>query len=216
MEFEDNALLLGQCACDAELFGRVWERMGVGEDASCPVEVAQPVPLPQPRPAPQAEERPSQRHTADDFPPPDDLPCLGSGSASHAAQLQRYIWEELEGWQLYRHLARRVSGPAARTLTALASGRHRAARRLAAAHFLIAGVRWWPTDRLRPPRISGWLGTLREAFAAEQRMAHRYRAAVCGTEDPCLAELYTELSKERADHADAVRGILEGSVGSGQ
>ena len=215
MDLEDNALQPGQCACDAELFHRVWERMGVQEDGNCPVEVDRPVPLPVPRPAPCVgveEVMPEPRNTVDDFPDPDDLPCLGTGSASHTAQLQRYIWEELESWQLYRTLARRVNGPQARTLAALASGKHRNARRLAAACFLIGGVRWWPTDRLRTPRITGWLGVLRESFAAEQRKAYRYRAAACDTSDPCLSELYGDLSRECADHADTLRGILESTL----
>ena len=232
MEHQQTPLpLLGMYACDAEVFERVWERVGAQDRPDCPIV---PADRKETRPAPdegadlpvsllqsEAEGEPEQiarpggrvdERAEDDFPQPDDLPCLGRSSAAHQGQLQQYIKEELESWQLYRHLARKVNGPHARTLAALASEKHRRARRLAAAHFLIAGVRYWPTDRLESPRISGWLGTLRERFAAEQRHQHRYRAAAYDTVDPCLAELYAELAEECGGHAATLRKILEGAL----
>lgn len=234
--------LLGMYACDADLFERVWERVGAQARPDCPVEptpVAGEETVPdltgetteestpankQERMAPSAEEtqgmaeleKPDRAETdervEDDFPQPDDLPCLGRASAAHQGQLQQYIREELEGWQLYRHLARKVNGPYAKTLAALASEKHQRARRLAAAHFLIAGVRYWPTDKLETPRFSSWLGTLRERFSAEQRHQHRYRAAAYDTTDPCLAELYSELAEECGSHAAVLRKVLEGAL----
>lgn len=241
MEFErDPGLMLGMCACDADLFSRVWERVGAEERPDCPVEVvpaARPAhsapreTVPAERAMPErmehtaqravsAEEGVEERRTAartdecagDDFPEADDLPCLGSASATHGGQLQQYIREELEGWQLYRHLARRINGPHARTLAALASEKHRCARRLAAAHFLIAGMRYWPTDKLETPRLNSWLGVLRERFSVEQRHEHRYRAAACDTNDPCLAELYSELAGDCAAHAAVLRSVLEAAL----
>ena len=225
MEFErDPGAVLGMYASDADLFSRVWERVGVEDRVDCPIQTGSA-----PRPAAEHTERtaevPSHTETRtetqqsmeteraeDDFPMPDDLPCLGRASASHGGQLQQYIREELEGWQLYRHLARRVNGPSARALAALASEKHRCARRLAAAHFLIAGVRCWPTDRLETPRLTSWLGVLRERFGVEQRQEHRYRAAACDTNDPCLAELYAQLAEECADHAAILRAVLESAL----
>ena len=234
--------LLGMYACDADLFERVWERVGAQAQPDCPVEPASTVreeTVPditgetteestpsnmQEKMAPSAEETQGMEEMEetvrnrvdetmeDDFPQPDDLPCLGRASAGHQGQLQQYIREELEGWQLYRHLARRVNGPHARTLAALASEKHQRARRLAAAPFLIAGVRYWPTDKLETPRFSSWLGTLRERFSAEQRHQHRYRAAAYDTSDPCLAELYGELAEECGAHAAVLRKVLEGAL----
>lgn len=229
MEFErDAGPGMGMYAADADLFSRVWERVGAEGRPDCPVEAAVPA-------APQQEmkqtsaaeseeveremERTSEQtapeegeNTEDDFPAEDDLPCFGSASAPQGSQLQQYIREELEGWQLYRHLARRVNGPNARTLAALASEKHRCARRLAAAHFLISGVRYWPTDRLETPRLSTWLGVLRERFSMEQRHEHRYRAAACETGDPCLAELYGDLARDSAAHAAVLRAVLESAL----
>ena len=281
MELERNpGPLLGMCACDADLFRRVWERVGADARPDCPIvpgpapdilTPAQPmepamagrtaappegmagpvppaavpapaaageweVPVPagpqppvQPQPAPPLPAQPEppapsgpeeagptaaprQGARGDDFPPEDDLPCLGRASAPQGGPLQGYIRQELEGWQLYRHLSRRVNGPNARTLAALASEKHRCARRLAAAYFLISGVRFWPTDQLAVPQLSAWLGVLRERFSAEQRQEHRYRAAACGTNDPCLAELYADLAEESASHAAVLRAILESAL----
>lgn len=241
MEFQQTPLL-GMYACDADLFERVWERVGAQARPDCPVEPAsaseeeaaavtetapeQEAPMLREtgRQASLAEEAqgsaeremPGRNRTderaEDDFPAPDDLPCLGRASGVHRGQLQQYIREELDGWQLYRHLARKVNGPYAKTLAALASEKHRRARRLAAAHFLIAGVRYWPTDKLETPRFSSWLGTLRERFSAEQRHQHRYRAAAYDTADPCLAELYSELAEECGAHASVLRKVLEGAL----
>lgn len=161
---------------------------------------------------PTPEPTESAAHTGDDFPQPDAVPCLGSGSAGHGSQLQEDILTALEGWQLYRHLARKVTGNPARTLSALASEKHRQARRLAAAYFLISGVRYWPTDRLGVPRTNSWLGTLRRRFAAEQQLDSRWRAASLDTEDPCLAELYGELAGECAAHAGVLRTLLENAL----
>ena len=158
-------------------------------------------------PSPEPPE--SQGPAGDDFPRPDAVPCLGSGSASHGGQLQEDIQTALEGWQLYRHLARKVTGSASRTLSALASEKHRQARKLAAAHFLISGVRYWPTDKLAAPRVNSWLGTLRRRFAAEQQLDSRWRAASLDTEDACLAGLYAELAEDCAAHAGILRSLLE-------
>ena len=118
----------------------------------------EPVPVPAEGPAPEpsasaetampAADEPmpeppeSAAHTGDDFPRPDAVPCLGSGSAGHGSQLQEDILAALEGWQLYRHLARKVTGNPSRTLSALASEKHKQARKLAAAYFLISGLRY--------------------------------------------------------------------------
>lgn len=242
---------LGLCACDWEMFDRVWQRVMPEEREDCPIVVEppappaeptypqpqpqarsvpapqceaepepepkpepEPVPEPEPEPTPEPEPEPgeSDRPTGDDFPPQDAVPCLGSGSAGYGSQLQEQIMAELEGWQLYRQLARRVTGQSARTLSALASEKHRRARRLAAAYFLISGVRYWPTDRLSTPKLSAWLGTLRRRFAAEQQMESRYRTAALDTTDPCLAELYAELADGCAAQAEMLRAILESAL----
>lgn len=182
--------------------------------APIPADVPAPVPPEAPEEGPAQREPPpeppeSRQPTGDDFPRPDAVPCLGSGSAGHGEQLREDILAALEGWQLYRHLARKVTGSAARTLSALASEKHRQGRKLAAAYFLISGVRYWPTDRLGTPHTSSWLGTLRRRFAAEQQLDSRWRAAALDTDDGCLAALYGELAEDCAAHAGMLRALLE-------
>lgn len=238
----DPGPLTGMYACDADLFCRVWDRVSTAQREDSLVEVHDPTvtqvkqtaqdlpqpeqiiptetPLQNPVQEPQDHSVPwgtiedigSVDTAEDDFPSEDDLPCLGRGSAAQESQLQQYIREELEGWQFYRHLARRINGPNARALAALASEKHRCAKRLAAAHFLIAGVRYWPTDKLETPKFRTWLGALRERFNAEQRHEHRYRAAACELCDPCLRELYTELAEASANHAVTIRTVLESAL----
>ena len=207
----ERAVARGICAGDADLFCRVWERVGAQDRPDCPIEpvVVKPKTLEEP---PRVWREAERESAADDFPLTEELPCLGQGSAAHGGQLQQYIREELEGWQLYRQLARRVGGPHAHTLTALAAEKMRCAKRLAAVHFLIGGVRNWPAERLEMPRLNSWLGVLRERFGAEQRRAYRYRAAACDTADPCLAELYRELAEACAQHANLLRGVLESAL----
>lgn len=185
------------------------------EPEPMPEPMPEPVPEPEPSPEPEPEEPApgeSSGPTGDDFPGQDAVPCLGSASAGHGEQLQQQIMEELEGWQLYRQLARRVTGASARSLSTLASEKHRHARRLAAAYFLISGVRYWPTDRLETPRVSTWLGTLRRRFAVEQQMESRYRAAAIDTTDPCLSDLYAELADSCAVQAGMLRTLLESAL----
>lgn len=253
---------LGMCACDQDMFDRVWKRVMPEETERCPIVVAAPQPAapcqtggavpaqtpavpaasgtaaqgeipPSPAESSAAQEQAAElsappvepapgllgetaaaahSDSGDDFPAEDAVPCLGSGSAPHGSQLQTCILFELESWQLYRHLARRVTGSASRTLSALASEKHRHARRLAAAYFLISGVRYWPTDRLATPRFSAWLGTLRTRFTQEQRQESRYRTAACDTSDPCLADLYGELAQGCADQAAVLRLLLESAL----
>lgn len=185
-----------------------------------------PQPEPEPAPGPASEPEPTPEPvesepeptpepstpTGDDFPNQDAVPCLGSGSAGHGTQLQEDILSALESWQLYRHLARRVTGSAARTLSALASEKHRQARRLAAAYFLISGVRYWPTDKLAVPRTASWLGTLRRRFNMEQQLENRFRTAALDTDDACLSELYTELADGCAAQAGVLRVLLENAL----
>ena len=201
----------GGSAGDADLFERVWERVGAQQRAECPVESVKKGSQVDDLPV-TGEEDVRRDRVAEDFPAISDLPCLGKRSAEHGALLQKHMMEELRCWQLYRHLARKGNGPNTRTLAMLASEKYRRARKLAAVHFLIAGVRYWPVEGLEVPNPGSWLGTLREQFEQEQRSGYRYRAAACDTEDPCLAELYSELAEGCAAHAAVLRNVLEGAL----
>ena len=210
---------------DQPVFERVWRRVMPEVHPDCPI-VLEPTPavtlqggdLPCTCLCPQTANTTSAPvireggcpHLGSDFPDEGDVPRLGRSSAVHGTQLQHQTRDALESWQLYRHLARRAgSSPCARTLSALAAEKQRTARRLAAAYFLISGVRWWPTDRLTPPAAPSFQGTLRREFRREQQRARAYDTAASDTRDEALAELYRELAAQSRDHSSALRSVLE-------
>ena len=102
--------------------------------------------------APPMEEAPAPQPPgppAGDLPPQEgngwggDLPALWEepqGGDDRAARLRRHVMDALEGWQFYRHLARRARGTDARALNALAGELHKHARKLSAAYFLLTGL----------------------------------------------------------------------------
>lgn len=210
---------------DQEVFRRVWSRVMPKEREDCPIVVEATVmggDLPcacacacptsaAPSSAPAIREG-GCPHLGCDFPDPEDVPCLGRSSALHGAQLQQQVMDALECWQMYRCLARRSGGgSSSRMLNALASEKHKAARRLAAAYFLISGVRYWPTDRLTVPVVPSYLGTVRRGYQTEQQREQAYRAAAADTADPALMELYQELADQSREHSRTLRAILEQS-----
>jgi len=211
---------------DGEVFQRVWKRV-MPEGESCPIEVKTTIvggDLPCTCVHPQKEgvdETPAlpaalgetnSPHRGGDFPDVSQVNRLGPGSCVYGSMLQRQAMDALEAWQLYRCLARRSAGKSARTLSALASEQHHAARRLSAAYFLISGVRFWPVDRLAMPRIPSYLGTLRQAYQAEQRREQAYLMSAAETTDEALQELYQDLAAQSGNHSGSLRTILEQNV----
>jgi len=198
--------------CDGEhreVFRRVWNRVMAGHpETGCPVEVTgdldcealevlAKIPMP----------IESDRRGSDLLPEGSDLPT-GDDATAH---LRRQVLEALEGWQLYRHLARRTRNSAARTLTGLAADQHRMARKLAAAYFLMTGLRYWPTETLSVPPIPSLWGTLRRQHQAEQQRELSYRMSMDETTDPTLRDLYRELTEGCRIHCRQLRALLEQS-----
>ncbi len=127
------------------------------------------------------------------------------------AQLRQQIMDALEGWQFYRHMARRTRGTSSRTLTGLAADHHRHARRLSAAYFLLTGLRYWPSEQLATPTIPSFWGALRQRHQMEQQMELSYTIAAEESADPTLPELYQELAAGCRDHCRQLRALLEQS-----
>lgn len=209
-----------------ETFQRVWSRVMPQPGEGCPITVDAvlqggdlPCACPRSAPAepPAVPDRPAglnQRpspHQSSDFPAPDDVPRLGPSSAVHGAQLQRQIGDALDCWQLYRQLSRRSVGQNGRTLAVLAGEKLRAAKRLAAAYFLISGIRFWPADQISLPALPSYLGAIRRAYQAEQRRAQAYALSAADTGDGALTALYQELALQCRAHEEALRALLEQS-----
>lgn len=201
----------GMCGCDRDIFLRVWQRVMPEERADCPITVERPEQEPMPAAATeQVRPMPAQDVAGDDFPTPDDVPCLGSGGAADRERLQEFIMQELSHWRSYQMLARR-SGQGGRMLSAMASGCRKRAKRLSAALFLISGVRFWPTEQTTVPMHRSYFGALREHFLSEQNRGGAYRSAAEECRDMCLRTLYLDLADECAEHACRIRTLLENS-----
>lgn len=191
-----------------EVFRRVWNRVMAGHPKTgCPVEVTGDLDC-------DTLEQLTQNRTA---PTPadtrgSDLPITGMDmgrSGETTTRLRQQVLEALEGWQLYRHLARRSRPAAARTLTALAADQHKQARRLATAYFLLTGLRYWPSEMLPTPPIPSFWGTLRQRHQEEQQAELSYRMAADEVTDPTLLELYQQLAEGCRTHCRQLRSLLE-------
>jgi len=192
-----------------EVFQRVWKRVMAGHpQTGCPVEVTGDLTCEELETltANRTPLRPDSRGS--------DLPAAGTDlprSDETTVRLRQQVMEALEGWQLYRHLARRTRNAAARTLTTLAADQHKQARKLAAAYFLLTGVRYWPSELLPTPAIPSLWGTLRQRHQAEQQAELSYRMAMDEVSDPALTELYGELANSCQNRCRHLRALLEQS-----
>lgn len=143
-----------------------------------------------------------------------DLPAAGEEPAPPdecTARLRQQVMDALEGWQFYRHLARRARGTPARTLTDLAADQHRQARRLSAAYFLLTGLRYWPSEQLSTPVISSFWGALRQRHQAERQTELACKLAAEDLDDATLRELYRDLEADCQSHCRQLRAMLEQS-----
>lgn len=199
----------GMCGCDRDVFLRVWQRVMPEERTDCPITIDRPEQAPMPMVKPEMTRPVSANDSAgDDFPTPDDVPCLGSGGETDRERLQEFITQELAHWRAYQMLARR-GGQGGRMLAAMASGSRKRAKRLSAALFLISGIRFWPSEPPMVPLHRSYFGALRELFHAEQNRSGAYRAAAEECQDQCLSVLYLDLADESIEHACRIRTLLE-------
>ena len=126
-----------------------------------------------------------------------------------AGRMRRQVMEALEGWQFYRYLARRARGTDARILNSLAGEEHKAARKLAAAYFLLTGVRYWPSELLGTPALPSYWGALRGRHQTEQLQETDYRISADDWDDPDQLELYRELAEGAQSRCRQLRVLLE-------
>ena len=192
-----------------------------------PVFSPQPdLPEPAPEPAPPAEEAPASEppepeqppQPAEPLPQPEgtrwnsDLPPLWEEpmpADDRTARLRSQVMEALEGWQLYRHLARRARGTEARVLNTLAGELHRCARKLSAAYFLITGLRYWPSELLSAPAIPSYWGALRRRHQLEQQQETAFRMAADDWDTQDMLDLYGELAEGCQRRCRQLRTLLE-------
>lgn len=207
MEYEHSHPNPGMLGCDRDLFARVWARVEPNAGEGCPIEVLPPQPAP-PVPAPLPQPPSARDVQGEDSPSPNDVPCLGREGMDHTRFLQEVIRAELHNWRRYQALSAR-GGSAGRMLAGMSADERRHAKRLSGAYFLISGIRFLPEVPPMQHNKGDFWANIRELFWAEQRAASVYAAAAEETSDPCLAQLYRELSAEEAAHADLLRAMTE-------
>lgn len=187
------------------------------EDGSAPEPPAEEQPAPENAQPPAQVEAASEALAEADGPHRDnDLPRLWEApqeaTDDRTARLRRQVMEALEGWQFYRHLARKARAGDARVLNSMAGELHRQARKLSAAYFLLTGLRYWPSELLSTPAIPSYWGALRTRHQAEQRQEMAYRMAADDWDDPDMQEMYTELIEACQHRNRQLRGLLEQDI----
>lgn len=187
-----------------EVFERVWARvMGSAAPQTAaqpqPEPVSQPAPEAQPVMAPQAMAAPPQRpHPAPPRPQPQPKTCC----------LRQQVLDSLEQWQLARLLSRRA-GKQSRQMSNVAAQLHQQAKQLSAAYFLQSGVRYWPVAQLTAPRMTTYVGGLRQLYQRNQALTQEFQTCRSKAGSPDLAQLYGQLAQDGVKRAALLRQLLE-------
>ena len=198
--------IMNSPANSQEVFQRVWERvMGTAASAQpadvVPQATVTAAPLPQASqtaaPPPQAQpvmasSRPAPR------PQPQPQPC----------QLRQQVLSSLEQWQMARLLARRW-GAQARQVNAIAAQLHQQAKQLSAAYFLQSGVRYWPVAQLTHPRMTTYVGALRQLYQRCQALTQELHTCRGKAPTQDVAQLYAQLTQAGERRCIQLRGLLE-------
>lgn len=180
---------------DQAMFDRVWGRVMASDPPS-------DTPTPLPVPTAPAPDTVSKRSSCE------QLPCLGAGSAQYAALLRDMLSGTHKLWQSYQTLCRQTQGMAARQLRTLAEEQMGQLRRLNAVYFLLTGQRYLSAPMVSPAKQSLLL-TLRELFMEEQHWRQRFLQESQTVHDPCLQQLFQELTLQAQHRMDAIRSLLE-------
>ena len=180
---------------DQAMFDRVWGRVMASDSPS-------DTPTPLPIPTAPVPEMVSKRSSCE------QLPCLGAGSAQYTTLLRDMLSGTHKLWQNYQALCRQTQGMAARQLRTLAEEQMGQLRRLNTVYFLLTGQRYLSAATVSPPK-QPLLLALRELFMEEQRWRQRFLQESQEVHDPCLQQLFQDLTLQTQHHMDAIRRLLE-------
>ena len=176
-----------------EVFERVWARvMG----SAAPQTAAQP--QPEPAPARKGNGKSARPHPAPPRPQPQPKTCC----------LRQQVLDSLEQWQLARLLSRRA-GKQSRQMSNVAAQLHQQAKQLSAAYFLQSGVRYWPVAQLTAPRMTTYVGGLRQLYQRNQALTQEFQTCRSKAGSPDLMQLYGQLAQEGVKRAALLRQLLE-------
>ena len=183
---------------DQAAFQQVWRRVMPEDRPDCPFTLnspAVPAMAPPPHPIPPRQ-----------APSPGPAPvCLGQASAGELPILVQLLDQTVDGYRIYRSLARRTREALPPSLAAV---KHQQARRLSAAHFLISGKRH-SSPPTPAPQFHSLALSLRSRYQAEQQSALALFSAANTSSDPCLIDLYRSLAAENQSLAGQLRLWIE-------
>lgn len=141
--------------------------------------------------------------------------CMGSAAADMLQVIRGYISELWQTAQEYRCSARCRSGRAAAVLRRLAGEKEEQARRLQAAHYLISGEHCRPvlplTGSERGPE--NLCRALRRLYHGESCDGVNFLRSAEGTADPCLQELFRDLSRQSFAAGRCLMQLLQEQLG---
>ena len=184
------------------LFRRVWARVMPEDRVDCPFLV-----LPPP-----SEEAPAFSTGNAASPPLPISAQEGTERQDCLSLLQALTAAKAALGREYGQLARRTTGSVCQSLSALAAEERNHARRLAAACFLLSGVRPVPpapaaaaSRRVRPPLPAA----LRRLFWWEGQCQTMLAAAMGLAEEETLGELLEEMARADGRHRRTLRRLVE-------
>lgn len=107
-----------------------------------------------------------------------------------------------------RLLARRA-GKQSRQMSNIAAQLHQQAKQLSTAYFLQSGVRYWPVAQLTRPRMTTYVGGLRQLYQRGQALTEEFHSCRSHAATQDLAQLYAQLAQAGAKRCAQLRQLLE-------
>ncbi len=138
--------------------------------------------------------------------------CMGTEAETDTAVVAGFVEDEQAEKRQLQALARQSPLWARQTLWGLASQAAARVRRLLATYYLITGEAYSPAVCAEKIYVGKWLPALRERYHGAACTAMNYARAADGTPDPCLGDLFRDLSADAFEDAEAVARILERSL----
>ena len=135
--------------------------------------------------------------------------CMGTEAETDIAVVAGFVEDEQAEKRQLQALARQAPIWARQTLWTLAAQASARSRRLVAAHYLITGETYSPAVCTEKIYVGKWLPALRERYHGAACTAMNYERAADGTPDPCLGDLFRELSADAFACAEVVARVLE-------
>ena len=205
---------------DFRQYDRIWQRVAPNLEPYPDRAARQEAPVPAAPPAaPEAPAVPVPAESGLTLRPENQLPgaeqnpcCMGTEAEEMLAVIAGYMEAALSDRRFLQAMSRQAPSWARKTLREIAEDLRDQAQRLAAACYLITGQRCRPSVSGSRIYVGRWCPALRERYHAAACSGFNYARSAEDTLDPCLAKLFTDMSKEAYGHAEALMGLLQRSL----